>query len=100
VRVKIEFDGAVPEGAETCRITNADTGEELAVKKLLVKLEAGAMPVIRLDLFADKLHMAMNAEADLDLSRDDLEKIARKHGFRLVADDGLDVELGRSPSET
>jgi len=95
MKVKIEFDGAVPEGAVTCRITNADTGEELQVKKLLVKLEAGKMPIIRLDLYADNIAMGLKGEAALDLSRVDLEKVAKKHGFRLVADDGLDVELGR-----
>jgi len=95
MRVKIEYDGAVPEGAEKVKITNADTGEELAVKKLILKLEAGCEPIIRLDLYADRTSIIMETESLINLSRDDLEKVATAHGFRLVADDGLDVELGR-----
>jgi len=79
------------------KVTDKETGKELAVTRLVLTLEANEMPSMVLDVEADKVTVNgkdINAEIG-QLTMLHVESWVKRNGFKLVPDDELDVELGR-----
>lgn len=79
------------------KVTDKETGEPLAVTRLVLTLETGEMPKMILDVEGDNVSVegeSVTTEIG-QLTMLHVEGWAKKNGYKLVPDDSLDVELGR-----
>jgi len=88
-----------PTGLET-HVVDRKTGYKFHPTRIELIVEARAIPTIRMDFEADDVTVE-GENISTELGRVTIlagEKWAKLNGYKLVPDDGLDVELGRDDS--
>jgi len=85
-----------PTGNE-CQVIDTETGQKIFATRLELVLDAREIPMLRIDMEADGVTVNgkdVNSEIG-KVTMLHVEGWAKKNGYKLVLDDGLDVELGR-----
>lgn len=92
VDIKLGTDGREVE------IIDKETGQRIVgITELKLTIVPNDMPRLRLDIEADNITVeGKNIDTEIGkITMLHVEGWAEKNGFKLVVDDGLDVELGR-----
>jgi len=89
-----------PTGNE-CEIRDKETGQNIPATRVELVLDAREIPMLRIDIEADDITVEgkdVNSEIG-KVTMLHAKGWAKKNGFKLVPDDGLDVELGRDAQD-